>query len=478
MTIDTATCPGTVAGDVSHVAPVLTVVGSDTLVPLVDGRRVTYANLDVAASAPALRTVADRVAEVLPLYASVHRGAGYLSQVSTALYEASRRTIGDFVGARPDDVTVVTRNTTDSTNLLAGCVPAAADGRPGRVLVLDAEHHANLLPWQRTTRATVVEAQPTTTATLALLADALRTAADADDPFALLTVTGASNVTGESLPLDAVVALAHDHGARVLVDGAQLVPHRRFSLAGSGVDYVAFSGHKTYAPYGAGALVGRRDWLDAGTPYLAGGGAVRNVALDATTWQTAPARHEAGSPNVLGAVALASACDALAAVDPAALHAHEDALRRRLVDGLSAVPGVRVVQVWEDAVDPVGVVTFSVDDHDPGLVAAYLAAEHGIGVRDGRFCAHPLLRRLGYSAGAVRASVGVGTSGEEVERLLTALEQFVTDGPAVRYAVVDGCWAVQDDPRPLPEASGLSGLIATAAAGFVAESAGCGPAPE
>ncbi len=134
----------------------LPVVGGDTLVPLVDGRSVPYANLDVAASAPALRSVADRVTEVLPLYASVHRGAGYLSQVSTALYEASRRTIGAFVGAREDDVTVVTRNTTDSLNLLAGCVPATADGTPGRVLVLDVEHHANLLPWQRTGGATVL----------------------------------------------------------------------------------------------------------------------------------------------------------------------------------------------------------------------------------------------------------------------------------------------------------------------------------
>ncbi len=289
-------------------------------------------------------------------------------------------------------------------------------------------------------------------------------------------MTGASNVTGESLPVAELVALAHDAGARLFLDGAQLVPHRRFSLAASGVDYVAFSGHKTYAPYGAGALVGRRDWLDAGTPYLAGGGAVRNVTVDDVVWQTAPARHEAGSPNVLGAVALAAACGTLGALDPEALVEHERALRERLVAGLEAVPGVRVVRVWEDAVDPVGVVTFSVDDHDPGLVAAYLSAEHGIGVRDGRFCAHPLLRRLGHAAGAIRASVGVGTAGEEVERLLAALETFVTDGPSARYAVVDGLWVVEDDPRPLPEASGLSGLVATAAAGFIAESAGCGPA--
>ncbi|BDZ41576.1 putative aminotransferase/cysteine desulfurase [Paraoerskovia sediminicola] len=457
---------------VADVTPLLPVVGSDTLVPLVDGRSVPYANLDVAASAPALASVAERVTEVLPLYASVHRGAGYLSQVSTALYEASRRTIGGFVGARADDVTIITRNTTDSLNLLAGCVPARADRGPGRVLVLDVEHHANFLPWRRSADATVVASRDSVAATVDAIRDEL-----ALQPYALLAITGASNVTGERLPLDEVVRVAHDAGARVVLDGAQLVPHRRFSLEDTGADYVAFSGHKTYAPFGAGALVGRRDWLDAGTPFLAGGGAVRQVGVDRTTWHPAPARHEAGSPNVIGAVALAAACDALAAVDPDEALEHESTLRARLVDGLSDLDGVQVVQVWDDAADPVGVVTFGVEGHDPGLVAAYLSAEHGIGVRDGRFCAHPLLSRLGLDGGAIRASVGVGTSGDEIERLVGALRSFVAEGPRAQYAVVDGCWTVTDDPRPVPAGSGLSGLFATAAAGFVGESAGCGPVP-
>jgi selenocysteine lyase/cysteine desulfurase len=123
--------------------------------------------------------------------------------------------------------------------------------------------------------------------------------------YALVATSGASNVTGEALPVDAVVRLAHDAGARVVVDGAQLVPHRGFSLAETGADYVAFSGHKTYAPFGAGALIGRRDWLDDAPAFLAGGGAVREVRPDRTIWTTAPARHEAGSPNVIGAIALA-----------------------------------------------------------------------------------------------------------------------------------------------------------------------------
>ena len=436
----------------------LPVVGGDTLVPLVDGRWLPYANLDYAASAPALESVAARVTEVLPLYASVHRGAGYLSQVSTALYETSRQTIARFVGARQDDVAVIVRNTTDALNLLAGCVP-------GRVLVLDCEHHANLLPWVHSgrdeRRATVLTSGATAAATVELLRAEL-----ARGEYALVTVTGASNVTGERLPLDDLVRVVHDGGARLLVDGAQLVPHRAFSLTESGVDYVAFSGHKTYAPFGAGALVGRRDWLDQGTPYLAGGGAVRDVRTDRTLWQTAPARHEAGSPNVLGAVALAAACEELAALPEGALVAHETELRERLLDGLARIPGVRVLQLWPDSADPVGVVSFSVRDDDPGLVAAYLSAEWGIGVRDGRFCAHPLLARLGVTGGALRASVGVGTAVEAVDRLIEALRAWTAEGPRAEYDIVDGCWAVLGDPRPA--VTGIDALAATAAAG-------CGP---
>ncbi|CAN5167473.1 aminotransferase class V-fold PLP-dependent enzyme [soil metagenome] len=447
--------------------PLLPVVGSATQVPLLDGTSRTYANLDYAASAPALEAVAARVTEVLPLYASVHRGAGYLSQVSTALYEASRQTIARFVGARPDDVAIITRNTTDALNLLANVVPAGPDGTPGRVLVLDLEHHANLLPWGLgTSRAsTVLAIEPTVAATLAALTVELATTA-----YALVAVTGASNVTGEALPVADVVALAHTAGARVVVDGAQLVPHRGFSLAATGADYVAFSGHKTYAPFGAGALVGRRDWLDDGAPYLAGGGAVRDVRADRTLWQPAPARHEAGSPNVIGAIALAEACEVLDALPDGAVAAHELALRTRLVAGLDAIAGVAVLRIWPDSTEPVGVVTFTVEGHDPGLVAAYLAAEHGIGVRDGRFCAHPLLVRLGAPGGAIRASVGVGTPGEAVDRLLTALTHYLATGPRARYVVEDGCWVVADDPRPLIPVHGLDGLAATAAA--------CGPAVE
>ena len=168
--------------------------------------------------------------------------------------------------------------------------------------------------------------------------------------------------------------------------------------------------------------------------------------------------------------ALAAACETLTALPAGALARHEAVLRDRLVTGLRTVPGVQIAQLWSDSSDPVGVVTFTVGEHDPGLVAAYLSAEHGLGVRDGRFCAHPLLARLGLDAGAIRASIGVGTTSDDVDRLVEGLVSYVGEGPRQRYEIADGCWTVADDERPVPTIGGLSELVATAAAA-------CGPAP-
>jgi selenocysteine lyase/cysteine desulfurase len=417
----------------------LPVTGADLAAPLVTGGSRPYANLDYAASTPSLQAVTDHVAEILPYYASVHRGAGFASQVSTRLVVGARNTVKRFVGARDDDVVVFTRNTTDSLNLLARCLPT-----DGEVVVLDIEHHAGLLPWPEARRRTI-PAAPTLGGTLRRIDNEL-----ARRPAALLAVTGASNVTGEQLPIGRLARMAHRHGARISVDAAQLAPHCRIDLVAADVDYVAFSGHKLYAPWGTGVLVGRRDWLDAAEPYLAGGGAVRHVTLDGTTWAAAPARHEAGSPNVIGIAALAKACDVVASLPEGALEAHESTLREHLESGLAALPGVELHRIWPDSSSAVGIVCFSVAGFDPGFVAAYLSAEHGIGVRDGKFCAHPLATRFGHDSGALRVSVGLGTTSSDVQRLLAAVEQLVRYGAQWTYGEVDGKCAPVPDPRPVP----------------------------
>ena len=426
------------------------VSGSRLTVPLVTGERVPYANLDHAASAPCLDAVQDAVNELLPWYASVHRGAGFASKVSTAVYEQARDALRRFVGARRTDAVVFTRNTTDALNLLARALPAGTS-----VVVFDTEHHAALLPWRGPRVRRVRAPRSAADAVLALDA-ALRDCAVGPR---LVVLTGASNVTGELWPVAELAAVARRHGARVALDAAQLAPHRALDVRALDVDYVALSGHKLYAPFGAGALIGRRDWLQAAPPYLVGGGATASVTEQGdhlgVSWAPAPDRHEAGSPNVVGVHALAVACTALSRHGWDSIEAHERTLLARLRSGLAELPEVRPLRLFDDEADRVGVVSFAVDGIEAGLLAAVLSAEHGIGVRDGLFCAHVATRRLltvaaAADSRAVRVSIGLGTTAEHVDRLLGALRSTLRDGSRVAYHVAEGRWEPVVDARELP----------------------------
>src|SRR6478609_9774508 len=304
-----------------HVVPeartLPTVVGAGLRVPTLHGD-AAYANLDHAASTPALQTVKDAVDRALETYSSVHRGAGYASRLTSAWYEQAR------------DEVAFTRTTTDSWSVLAHALPSRAV-----VFVFGSEHHSTLLPWGRSRTVRLPIPQGTDDA-LDLLDEAL---AEHPGKHRLVVLTAASNVTGEVWPVERFARLAHEHGARIAVDAAQLSAHRRIDLAAWDADWVAFSGHKTYAPFGAGVLAGRRDWLDAGAPYLPGGGATASVTEEGTTWASGPARHEGGSPNVVGAIALAAACAAISS-HRVAIEAHEADLAERLRAGLDVIPGV------------------------------------------------------------------------------------------------------------------------------------------
>jgi selenocysteine lyase/cysteine desulfurase len=452
---------------VNSEAPLAALVGAGVLVPCVDGSERPYRDLDGAASTPALESVAARVAEFLPWYSSVHRGAGYKSRRATAAYEAARESAYRFA-RRPaggDDVVVLVRNTTEAINHLAyrlGLGPADV------VVTTVVEHHANLLPWARVATRRWVECG--TDGTFGV-DDVVRVLDDGPLP-ALLAVTGASNVTGWLPPVEEICAAAHARGVRVLVDAAQLAPHRPLPAA---PDFVAFSGHKLYAPFGAGALIGPRATFETGDPFLAGGGAVDLVDLDEVIWTEPPEREEAGSPNVVGAVAFGTAMDELERIGWDAVRAHEAVLSARLHEGLRAIPGVRVLgppvdDAGSDGADHLAVAAFTVAGMHHALVAARLSAEFGVGVRHGCFCAHPyLLRLLDVGAaglaeakaavrrgdrsgipGAVRASCGLGTSGDDVDALLDALRALTAGTPApvayVQDRVTGDFWPEGDAP--------------------------------
>jgi selenocysteine lyase/cysteine desulfurase len=418
----------------------VSLVGDGMLVPCADGGQRRYIALDAAASTGALRSVLGRVEEFLPSYSSVHRGAGYKSQLATHAYESARRAAISFAGrAARDDIAIICRNTTEAINHLVYRLDMKPDDT---VVTTVVEHHANLLPWSRAAKCRYVECGPDGTFTAQDVVAEL----DQRPKPRLLTITAASNVTGWLPPIEEIIELAHDRGIPVAVDGAQLAPHRPLP---ADADFIAWSGHKMYAPFGAGILIGPRASFTEGDPFLAGGGAVDLVGLDEVVWTSPPEREEAGSPNVVGAVALHGAIDALGDIGWPAIMAHDRHIGQLLSKGLASIAGVRLLGPGPGT-DTLPVATFIVEGMSHALVAARLSAEDAIGVRHGCFCAHPyLIRLLGLSddevrrfrddlrrgdrsriPGAVRASAGLNTTEADVTSLLEALARIAGGEPA------------------------------------------------
>lgn len=446
-------------------------VGDDLAVPCVDGTDRPYLSLDGAASTAALPAVVDRVNEFLPWYSSVHRGAGYKSQRATAAYEDARAAALRFAGRTgTDHIAIICRNTTEAINHLAYRLRLAATDV---VVTTVTEHHANLLPWSRLgVTMRYVECGRDGRFDV----DDVVAALDASPAPALLAITAATNVTGWLPPLDAIIDAAHARGVPVAVDAAQLAAHRPLPTT---ADYVAFSGHKLYAPFGAGILVGPRATFAEGDPFLAGGGAVDLVDLDEVVWTEPPDREEAGSPNVIGAVALGAAIAELEAIGWPAIIEHEQHLAAQLRAGLAALPGVRLLGPGLD-VPTLAVATFTVDGLPHALVAARLSAEFAIGVRHGCFCAHPYLVRLldlpaaeveqfrddvrrgdrSRVPGAVRASATLSTTAADIDRFLAAMAVITDGSPApVTYRLdpATGDYWLDADDAPWPTDAAAAG---------------------
>lgn len=418
------------------------IVGIDQQVPLLDGRLVTYVNLDNAASTPALRDVVDTVTRFMPYYASVHRGTGFKSRLSTVAYDQAHTIIGKFVGANLDTNTVIFgKNTTEAINKLAYRLPLSPNAV---VLTTQLEHHSNDLPWR--SRAHVVHVRATPEGRL-----------DEDDfdhqldrygeRVALVTVTGASNVSGFLQPIHRLARKAHAVGAQILVDAAQLAPHRRVDMRPDDdpehLDFVALSAHKMYAPYGTGALIGPKEVFLQGPPEYTGGGTVDVVTLEEVAWAGMPDRDEAGSPNVVGAVAMAAAAQTLMDVGMDQVAAHEEQLIRYTLERLQTVPGIRIYGETDPtrANEKVGVIPFNIEGVSHFLLASILGYEGGIGVRSGCFCAHPYVVHLlnldeeeagawreqmlrgdkSNMPGMVRVSFGCYNNTDDVDRLMEML---------------------------------------------------------
>lgn len=424
--------------------------GCGATVELASGARRRYVNMDHAASTPPFLAVLDAVAAHAPSYANVHRGRGWASQRSTQAFEEAREDVRRFLGVPADQLVIFTRNTTESLNHAAARLPV----RPGQVVISTvAEHHSNDLPWRRRApvlRAGVDAAGRVDENQLLDLLTAHR------GRIAALAVSAASNVTGDINPVHRWAGWAHAYGAPIVVDAAQLVPHRPLDIRSPDdperLDYVAFSAHKMYAPFGVGVLVAPRAVFEYGAPWQAGGGTVDVVDEHDVAWTASPERDEAGTPCVLGAIALAEAIRQLRRIGPEALRAHEDRMTA-LVRRALAAPGVRVYGPPDG--DRLGVFAFNVDGVPHALAAAVLADEHGIGSRNGCFCAHQYVKAmLGIDAeqsrelsrrivagdrsavpGMVRVSLGLASTPDDAERLATAVRAIAEHRYARGYAL-------------------------------------------
>ncbi len=418
--------------------------GVDLPVPIAGGGSVVGINFDNAASTPPLKRVRDAVNGFSDVYSSVHRGTGYKSRLATEAYEHSRELVGHFLGV--DDrsqVVIFVKGTTDALNRIAAG-QARLDGR--QVLVTEMEHHADLLPWRHRSGHVMVGLSDDGHIDLDAIEHALQAG---DGKIGLVAVCGASNVTGFVSPIHEVAELAHRHGALVSIDAAQLAPHHRIDIRPANdpghLDFVSLSGHKMYAPYGAGILVAPRDFF-AGAPEVMGGGAISIVTWDDTVWADLPDREEAGSPNVIGAVALGVAIETLLELGFDEMLRHEVELGSTLLSRLSRIPGVGVLGGSDQrpGAQRLGLASFVVEGLHHGLVAAALSHEWGIAVRNGCFCANPYVFHLlhmdkkavdavegevtsGHRTalpGAVRASLAPYNTASEMERFVEAVTQI------------------------------------------------------
>lgn len=374
--------------------------------------------LDNAATTQKPRCVVDAMSEeYFSVNANVHRGVHFLSQQATDLHEAARERVARFIGAASSSEIVFTRGTTESLNLVASSFSEAFLREGDEVLLTVMEHHSNIVPWQlvRERKGIVLKVIP--------INDAGEVDLEAYEKLftprtRLVAVTHVSNVLGTVNPVKQMAAVAHAHGARILVDGAQSVPHFPVNVQDIDCDFLTFSGHKVYGPTGIGVLYGKEELLDRMPPYQGGGEMISRVTFEHTTFERLPFKFEAGTPDYVGAHGLGVALDYVEQLGMENIHLHERELTRYAMEQLSLIPGMRL---FGTAAEKDAVVAFTVGDIHP-LDLGTLLDRLGIALRTGHHCAQPLMARFGVESMA-RASFALYTTRAEIDALVSAIDR-------------------------------------------------------
>ena len=398
-------------------------------------------NLDNAATTPPFKQVICEIEKQMKWYGSIGRGKGQKSEHSTRIYMEGRELVKKFVGAQRDDYTAFYVNTTtEGINKLASALVTKDD----IVVSTRMEHHANDLPWRMRCRTLYAEVLPDGRLNVDDLERLLKTY-----PVKIVTVTAASNVTGYINDVHKIARIAHQYGALIVVDGAQIVAHRAFNMIDGSdplgnIDFFAFSAHKMYSPFGGGAVVGRKDILDQHVPHFYGGGMVETVNDESVCFLEAPDVYEAGSPNYPGVVGMLEAIRILDRIGFNYITQHEQNLMRKTIAGLRSIPGITLYGDNDRIADRVGIVIFNIDGYTPEETSELLATYSGIASRHAAFCAHPYIRRLlhepedgcQHPVGMVRISFGVYTSEAEIDCLIKTVRKIAT-GKNLKQAPTD-----------------------------------------
>ena len=374
--------------------------------------------LDNAATTQKPRAVVEAMTEeYYSVNANVHRGVHYLSQQATELHEQARGNVQHFINARSEAEIIFTRGTTESLNLVAFSFGEAFLKEGDEVLVSVMEHHSNIVPWQmlRERKGIVLKVIPMT--------DEgeidLETYKSLFSPRTrLVCIAHVSNVLGTVNPVKEMAAIAHAHGAKVLVDGAQSVPHRRVDVQDINCDFLTFSGHKIYGPTGIGVLYGREELLEKMPPYQGGGEMIARVSFEKTTYERLPFKFEAGTPDFVGSHALAVALDYVRGIGQDIIAAHEADLTRYAMEQMSLIPGMKI---YGTAREKDAVISFNVGDIHP-LDLGTLLDRLGIAIRTGHHCAQPLMARCGVESMA-RASFALYNTRAEVDALVAGIDR-------------------------------------------------------
>lgn len=419
------------------------IVGVNNAIPLSNGEHVTAINFDNAATTPPFTTVMQAINNFAPWYSSIHRGTGYKSQVSSEFFDKSREIITSFVKADFDTNSVIyVKNTTEAINKVSNRI--AKVGRKNLILSTEMEHHSNDLPWRPNYEMEYVAVDYDGKLSMRNLEYKLRRY---EGRVKLVAVTGASNVTGYLNPIYEIAELAHQYKAKILVDGAQLVPHAEMDMKPDSspqhIDFLTFSAHKMYAPFGTGILVGPKEIFNRGEPDYRGGGTVDLVTHDHIRWAAAPDRDEAGTPNLMGVVALVEAIKTINNIGMCNIESHEKRLTDYTLERLKCVPDLHLYGNPDNSKDRLGIIAFNIKDMYHKVVATILSNEFGIAVRSGCFCAQPYVQKLldvprkdikkhikhesALRPGMVRISFGLYNTIDEIEVLVKALIQIASN---------------------------------------------------